>query len=183
MKSSSVQRIFRLVLWSALACGSITGCAFSQWTEHAYFGDYLNKPVYENRKATGIAIMPFAMVADLATLPIQGILLIIKGDQFLYKKSSAVAQEYITQRETPPTDAWAGLSAPDRERVKLQAQSELERLGSSGATGTFAFAIGESGKLDPIQLSPEQWQQLRRRVPPELIESSAALDLSCDASL
>ncbi len=97
MKSSSVRRIFRL-LSSALACGSITSCAFSQWTEHAYFGDYLNKPVYENRKATG-------------------------------------------------------------------------------------FAIGESGKLDPLQLSPEQWEQLRRRVPPELVESSAALDLSCDASL
>src|SRR5260370_42610691 len=146
VKSSSVRRIFRL-LSSALACGSITSCAFSQWTEHAYFGDYLNKPVYENRKATGFAIMPFAMVADLATFPIQGILLIIKGDQFLYKKSSVVAQEYITQRETAPTDAWAGLSAGDRELVKLQAPSEPQRLGSAGSTGTFAFPICVSSKL------------------------------------
>jgi hypothetical protein len=183
VKSSAVQKTFRLVLSSALAGGLITGCAFSQWTEHYYFGDYLNKPVYENRKATGIAIMPFAMVGDLVTFPVQGILLIIKGDQFLYKKSSAVAREYITQRETLPADAWAGLSDPDRERVKLQAQSELERLGSSGATGTFAFAIGVGGKLDQVQLSSEQWEQLRRRVPPELVESGAALDPSCNASL
>ncbi len=183
MKSSPIQRTFRLALSSALAFGWITGCAFSQWTEHYYFGDYLHKPVYENRIATGIAIMPFAMVGDLVSFPVQAVLLIIKGDGFLYRKSSAVAREYVTQRETLPPDGWAGFSDSDRERVKLQAQSELERLGSAGATGTFAFAIGEGGKLDQVQLSSEQWEQLRRRVRPELVESSAALDLSCSASL
>ena len=183
MKSSSIRMTFRLALSSLVAFGWITGCAFSQWTEHYYFGDYLNKPVYQNRIATGIAIMPFAMVADLVSFPVQGVLLIIKGDGFLYRKSSAVAQEYITQRETLPADAWAGFSDSDRERVKLHAQSELERLGASSATGTFAFAIGEGGKLDPVQLSSEQWEQLRRRIRPELVENGAALDQSCSASL
>src|SRR5687768_11598525 len=81
----STRRIATSGLAIAMAV-SVAGCAFTQWTDRYYFGTAGGPPVYEGRKVTGAVILPFAIVGDVITAPIQVILLAFMGDDWLYSK-------------------------------------------------------------------------------------------------
>ena len=116
----------------------LPGCAFSQWTEHYYFGDYLHKPVYRDHVATGVAILPFALVGDVVTAPIQLLLLVFKGDDFLYRKSSVVSRDFFTTRETRTDAGLAELSPGQRSELEATVASEMDGLDGSSSRDKFS---------------------------------------------
>ena len=62
----------------------LPGCALTHLVEENYAG-FDTEPKYPNRRALGVFLMPFAAAADIATSPIQGLMLIIGGDEILYE--------------------------------------------------------------------------------------------------
>jgi len=154
----------------------LPGCAFSQWTEHYYFGDYLHKPVYRDHVATGVAILPFALVGDVVTAPVQLLLLVFKGDDFLYRKSSVVSRDFFTSRETNPGAALAELTPSQRSEVEATVASQMDGLdGSSQTVG--AVGVMMDGSVEQVSLSSEEMKQLKERVEPGQVQpgSSCAL--------
>jgi hypothetical protein len=160
----------------AMALHHLSGCAFSQWTEHYYFGDYLHKPVYANRVSTGVAILPFALVGDVVTAPIQLLLLVFKGDDFLYRKSSVVSRDFFTTRENTSSSALASLSPSQRTELENRVASQIEALDGSSQKVT-ALGVLPDGSVQTVSLSGEALEQLRERAQPEQIypDSSCAL--------
>jgi len=154
----------------------LPGCAFSQWTEHYYFGDYLHKPVYRDHVATGVAILPFALVGDVVTAPVQLLLLVFKGDDFLYRKSSVVSRDFFTSRETNPSAALAELTPGQRSEVEATVASQMDGLDGSSLT-VGAVGVMMDGSVQQVSLSSEQMKQLEERVEPGQVQpgSSCAL--------
>jgi hypothetical protein len=152
----------------AMVLHHLSGCAFSQWTEHYYFGDYLHKPVYSNRVATGVAILPFALVGDVVTAPIQLLLLVFKGDDFLYRKSSVVSRDFFTSRQDSSSSALASLSDSQRTEVEAKVASQIETLDGSSQKVT-ALGVLQDGSVQPVSLSGEALEQLRERAQPQQI--------------
>jgi len=154
----------------------LSGCAFSQWTEHYYFGDYNHKPVHQNHVATGVAILPFALVGDVVTAPVQLLLLVFKGDDFLYRKSTVVSRDFFTNRETKSGAALAELTPSQRSELEATVASQMDGL--DGASQTIA-AVGvmANGTVRQVSLSTEEIEQLKERVEPGQIEPGSSCSL------
>ena len=174
MKTASAIRRFGLSCSIAVVAALLTSCAFTQWTEHGYFGTPGNRPVHENHVGTGIAILPFAIVADVVTLPVQAVLLIIMGDDFLYKKSSSVST-YAAGSPSTGDHPMAALGAAGRERLSQEARRRLEALDREPNTAPVAFAIALDGSTREIPLSTEALSELQRRVRPEQVYPRGSL--------
>jgi len=127
-----------------------------------------------------LAVLPFALITDLVTFPIQGILLVIKGDDFLYKSSPYVTQGYASQTPAQGSSAVAQLSPEQRERLQLEATERIEALESAGAAGSVAFGIRNDGSLADLRLSAEALDQLRARVRSEHIYQRSLLTSECN---
>ncbi len=154
----------------AMALHHLSGCAFSQWTEHYYFGDAIHKPVYSNRVSTGVAILPFALVGDVVTAPIQLLLLVFKGDDFLYRKSSVMGggRDFFTSRENASSSGLASLSSSQRTELENKVASQIEALDGSSQKVT-ALGVLPDGSVRTVSLSGEALEQLRERAQPEQI--------------
>src|SRR5262249_42841933 len=161
--------------WLAMAF-HLPGCAFSQWTEHYYFGDYNHKPVHQNRVATGVAILPFALVGDVVTAPVQLLLLVFKGDDFLYRKSSVVSRDFFTSRETNPGAALAELTPGQRSEVEATVASQMDGLDGSSQTVAAVGVMGD-GTVGQVSLSSEEIEQLKERVEPGHIHPGSTCSL------
>jgi hypothetical protein len=154
----------------------LPGCAFSQWTEHYYFGDYAHKPVYRDRVATGVAIMPFALVGDVVTSPLQLLLLVFKGDDFLYRKSSVVNRDFFTTRENSSSTGLAELTPNQRSEVEATVASQIDGLDGSSQT-VAAVGVMTDGTVRQVALSPEEMEQLKERVDPGNIQPGLSCSL------
>jgi hypothetical protein len=169
MRIKSGLKTIGLMTCLAMALHHLSGCAFSQWTEHYYFGDAIHKPVYSNRVSTGVAILPFALVGDVVTAPIQLLLLVFKGDDFLYRKSTVVGQNFFTSREEKASSsALASLSPSQRTELEEHVASQIEALDGSSQKVT-ALGVLPDGSVQTVSLSGEALEQLRSRAPPEQI--------------
>jgi hypothetical protein len=165
---------------TALLIGSmLAGCAFTQWTEHYFFGSGSRKPVYQNRFATGVVILPFALAGDIVTSPIQGLLMVIFGDDFLYKKSNMA---YAQAPARASSAALASLDALEQQKVWALADAHLSALDREGGNGPTVFAIGEHGELREVELTPAQREALLARVQPEHVHPRAELASMCRAA-
>jgi len=154
----------------------LPGCAFSQWTEHYYFGDYMHKPVYRDHVATGVAILPFALVGDVVTSPIQLLLLVFKGDDFLYRKSSVVSRDFFTERETSPGAALAELTPSQRSELEATVASKMDGLDGSSET-IAAVGVMADGTVKQVSLSSEEIEQLKERVEPGQVQPGSNCSL------
>ena len=67
-----------------LMISSLSGCAFLQWTDHAFYGSADCPPAHPNRQWAFAAIAPWAWIGDVITSPVQGIMLAAGGDHSLY---------------------------------------------------------------------------------------------------
>lgn len=64
---------------------SLSGCVFTQWTDHAFFGSPDDPPTHAEREWLGVAVLPLAVLGDILTAPGQAIALLIMGDGGMYK--------------------------------------------------------------------------------------------------
>lgn len=79
----------RSVLLRALtvstALSLTSGCMFTQWTDHAFFGVPEDPPTHMDRQWVGAIVLPLAIVGDIATFPGQVIALMVTGDWGIYR--------------------------------------------------------------------------------------------------
>jgi len=103
-------------------------------------------------------------------------LLVFKGDDFLYRKSSVVSRDFFTSRETNPSAALAELTPGQRSEVEATVASQMDGLDGSSLT-VGAVGVMMDGSVQQVSLSGEQMKQLKERVEPGQVQpgSSCAL--------
>jgi len=72
------------VFAGGVALSMLSGCMFTQWTDHAYFGSPQDPPIHAEQEWAGVVILPVAIVGDVITAPFQVIALLIAKDYGIY---------------------------------------------------------------------------------------------------
>lgn len=99
----------------------LSGCWFSANVSRAFFGnERYPYPTSPERSVTGIFLTPFAVALDVATFPIQGLILVIAGDDafdnvFLYVQSD---DGHVSPRVLSDSEEQALLAALTRAGIQ-----------------------------------------------------------------
>ncbi len=148
---------------SALLRASIIGllavfaqsCILSRLTDKAFLGFTVHRPTYSDRKFTAVLLLPITFAVDVATFPIQLIILAIAGDDFIVGHESSGP-------DAVPTPAYVeNLQNNPRFQQLTAAQqktaiSEYETLLASGALDTTnALGLTEDGHWMIVALTGE----------------------------
>lgn len=160
---------------ASVALLALGGCAFTQWTERYFIGDAIRAPVHENRIWTGAVILPFALVGDIVTAPIQVILLVIFGDEWLYSKKQRAVSDTGKQAALLD-DADQKLAMVDKatqDKLRQEVETRLSTL-PQGQSGLMAWGLDASGKLVEVPLTKDQEAQLMARLDPEVADAVLA---------
>ncbi len=147
------RRFLRLVAVALVASLFTTGCMISRAVDRAFVGMSVRRPTYLDRKTTGIFLLPITFVLDVATFPIQALLVVILGDNFPFTDSDTLNQIVMLQKDPR-------FQRLDEQRQAI-ARAELEQLLKSGAvTKNTALALGEDGHWTLVALTAEAREQL-----------------------
>jgi hypothetical protein len=134
-----------------------SGCMLSRLVDRNFLGMSVRRPTYADRKTTGVFLLPFTFVVDVATFPIQALLVVILGDNFPF---------------TDPPDGLnqmrAALDSPRFKQLgdeqQAIARAELEQLIiDQKLTPNSALALGEDGHWTVVELSADTRSQLIAR--------------------
>lgn len=165
MRRSLLPKLVAVSLTAAL----VSGCMLSRAVDRAFVGMTVRKPTYVDRKTTGAFLLPLTFAIDVATFPIQLILVAILGDNFPF---------------TEPPDALAQVVASRDDFKKLSpaqqstAIAELDALVRSGRlNANTALGLTEDGHWVVVELNDEQRQQLIVRA--QGLEQSQTQALAC----
>jgi hypothetical protein len=123
----------------------------SRLVDKAFLGISFKRPTYKDRKTTGIFLLPFTFALDVATFPIQALLVVILGDEFPFSDTQTAFTALAMSPQFEQLDA-------DKQAV---ATAELETLILSGqVTSNTALALGEDGHWTLVTVSDEARNQL-----------------------
>jgi hypothetical protein len=160
---------------ASVALMALAGCAFTQWTERYFIGDAVKAPVHDNRIWTGAVILPFALIGDIITSPVQVILLVIFGDDWLYSKktraSGTTAGNAVTLSEKD--QALAMVDQATQQKLRREVESRIANL-PEGKSGLMAWGVDGAGKVIEVALSAEQEMQIIARLDPEVADAMLA---------
>jgi hypothetical protein len=153
----------RLMRITALAVATSlfsTGCMLTRAVDRAFIGATARRPTYVDRTATGVFLVPFTFVIDMATFPIQALLVVILGDGFPFHDTDAgVLPRAVAALEQNPQ--FQQLSGEQR-RVAI---AELEALVKAGKLGRDSvLLLTEDGHFVVSQLDREARQQALARL-------------------
>ena len=146
-----------ITLSVATAVGvTATGCAFTQWTDRYYFGTADGPPVYENRTMTGIVILPFAIVGDIISAPVQVLLLAVMGDQWLYSKRTRGT--FVSAND----EKLRALGPEQREQLVAKLEQAMARAEAEGRKNV-AFGIDAQGNVVEVKVTADQAREVTAR--------------------
>jgi hypothetical protein len=149
-------RLIRTVTMGVVTSLIVSGCILSRGVDHAFLGMTVAHPKYENRKITGLVLIPFSLALDIATFPIQAVLLAVLGDKFPYENADYSMQAGLLN-DNPQFQKLS------RERKAL-AQTELRELLQTGAVSiNTALVLREDGHWVLMKISDKQRAQLLAR--------------------
>lgn len=152
----------RLMRVTALAVATMllsTGCLLTRAVDRAFIGVTARRPTYADRKATGVFLVPITFALDVATFPIQALLLVILGDQFPFNDTGDTLQNSIVMLEKDPR--FQKLS----DEQKATALAELKQLFESGTLDSnSALTLTDDGHFVVTQLEAEARAQLLARI-------------------
>lgn len=152
----------RLMRITALAVATTllsTGCLLTRAVDRAFIGVTARRPAYVDRKATGVFLVPITFAIDLATFPIQALLLVILGDGFPFHDTEDTLSQSVAMLEQNPK--FQQLS----EEQKAVALNELKALIESGTlNANSALTLTEDGHFVVSQLDAEAKAQLLARL-------------------
>ncbi|MEW5739206.1 MAG: hypothetical protein AB1938_09795 [Myxococcota bacterium] len=152
-------RLMRLTALAVVTSLLSTGCLLTRAVDRAFIGVTTRRPSYVDRKATGVFLVPITFALDLATFPIQALLLVILGDAFPFSDTKDALQNSIVMLEKNPQ--FQQLT----EEQKAVALNELKELFESGKLNAdSALTLTEDGHFVVSQLTPEAKQQLLARL-------------------
>jgi hypothetical protein len=147
-------RLMRLVALAVTTSLLSTGCMLSRAVDRAFLGISVRRPAYQDRKTTGVFLLPFTFALDVVTFPIQTILVVILGDNFPFVDND-VATSAIALNPT-----FQKLN----KRQQATAIAELDQLIRSGqVTAQTALGLSEDGHWTLVQLDLESRAQLIAR--------------------
>lgn len=150
-------RLFKLLAVSMATVLFSTGCMMSRLVDRAFLGITVRRPTYLDRKTTGVFLLPFTFVIDVATFPIQALLVVILGDNFPFTDSADSLSNLQAMRENPRFKQLG-----DKEQAV--AMTELQQLVEEGRIGpNTALALGEDGHWTVVELSADARNQLLAR--------------------
>ncbi|MFA5073607.1 MAG: hypothetical protein WC539_06895 [Nitrospirota bacterium] len=148
---SSFLRILSLGIIAALLT---TGCMLSRGVDRLWIGWTTGAPIVQNRLGTGFFLLPIAFVIDVATWPIQGLLVIILGDEFPYKKTDQIRASL----EKDPL--YQKLTKQQKELALLELSKKFEAGKISSNT---ALVLNETGHWEFVQINDETRKELYAR--------------------
>ncbi len=150
-------RLFKLLAVSMATVLFSTGCMMSRLVDRAFLGITVRRPTYLDRKTTGVFLLPFTFVIDVATFPIQALLVVILGDNFPFTDSADSLSNLQAMRENPRFKQLG-------EKEQAVAMTELQQLVEEGRIGpNTALALGEDGHWTVVELSADARNQLLAR--------------------
>ncbi len=150
-------RIFRMLAVSMVTVMFSSGCMMSRLVDRAFLGITVKRPSYADRKTTGIFLLPFTFVIDVATFPIQALLVVILGDNFPFSDPGTAASGMYAALESPRFQQLG-------EAEKKIAKAELQQLiDEKKLTPNTALALGEDGHWTLVELSADTRNQLIAR--------------------
>ena len=151
-------RIFRMLAVSMATVLFSTGCLMSRLVDRAFLGITVRRPTYIDRKTTGVFLLPFTFVVDVATFPIQAILIVILGDNFPWNDPPDALTNMHSMLETQPRFQQLG------EAEQKIAAAELKQLiVDKKLTANTALALNEDGHWTVVELSADTRNQLIAR--------------------
>lgn len=152
----------RLMRITALAVATMlfsTGCLLTRAVDRAFIGVTARRPTYVDRKATGVFLVPITFAIDLATFPIQALLLVILGDDFPFHDTKDSMSQSVAMLEQNPK--FQQLS----DEQKATAIAELKKLFESGTlNANSALTLTDDGHFVVSQLDTEAKAQLMARL-------------------
>jgi hypothetical protein len=152
-------RLMRFVALAVVTALVSTGCLLTRAVDRAFLGVTARRPTYSDRKATGVFLVPITFAIDLATFPLQALLLVILGDGFPFGDTKDALQNSIVLLEQNPH--FQRLS----DEQKAVALREFEELFVSGKLNSeSALTLTEDGHFVVTQLTSEAKQQLLTRL-------------------
>lgn len=150
-----MRRLVRIIAVAVIASLFSTGCMLSRAVDRAFIGMSVRRPSFLDRKVTGIFLLPFTFAIDLATFPIQALLVVIAGDNFPFSDTDTLNQ--VVAARDPMFDR-----LPEDKRAL--AAAELQQLLRSGAlTANTALALGEDGHWSVVAITDEAHRQMLAR--------------------
>jgi hypothetical protein len=163
---------------ASVAMFALAGCAFTQWTERYFIGDAVKAPVHDNRIWTGAVILPFALLGDIITAPVQVVLLVIFGDDWLYSKKTR-ATGTMSASAAPLSDKDQMLAMVDQatqDKLRLEVERRIADL-PAGKSGLMAWGVGNDGKVIEVPLTAAQEQAIIARIDPDVADAMLAARL------
>ncbi len=153
-------RLVRLAVVSIAALIFAEGCMLSRLVDRAFLGMSVRRPAYADRKGTGVFLLPITAVIDLATFPIQALLVVFIGDNFPFTDPPDALSMIYALNDHPQ---FKKLGAPEQ----AIARAELEELFDSNTlTANSALALGDDGHWTVVELSADAREQLIARAGP-----------------
>jgi hypothetical protein len=138
----------------ALSLSLLPSCMVSRLVDRAFLGISVRRPSFNDRKTTGVFLLPITFVLDIATFPLQALLVVILGDNFPFPKDDVLANALVMN------DDFRQLDSASRDR----ALAELEELIRSGQMNEHtALALGVDGHWTVVAVDGEARAQLLLR--------------------
>ncbi|PZR17603.1 MAG: hypothetical protein DI536_04625 [Archangium gephyra] len=150
-------RMFRLIAISVATAVFSSGCMLSRLVDRAFLGITVRRPTYVDRKTTGVFLIPFTFVLDVATFPIQALLVVILGDNFPFTDPPDALEAMYALEDHPQ---FKKLGEPEKVIARNEFQ---ELLQSKKVNGNTALALGEDGHWTLVELSADARQQVIAR--------------------
>jgi hypothetical protein len=140
-----------------------SSCILSRLTDRAFVGFTVKRPSYSDRKITGLLLLPITFALDVATFPLQVILLAVAGDDFILgpdpeKGDKSPQGEYVMNLKADPR--FESLSAQARAQALAELEAMIERGELDRST---ALGLTEDGHWVKVALTAEARAQLLER--------------------
>jgi hypothetical protein len=135
-----------------------TGCMMSRLVDRAFLGITVRRPSYTDRKTTGVFLLPFTFVIDVATFPIQALLVVILGDNFPFTDANDSLRNVTSMLDQTPRFHQLG------DSEKAIATAELKQLiDDHKLTPNTALALNDDGHWTVVELNADTRNQLIAR--------------------
>ncbi|MDP3501975.1 MAG: hypothetical protein Q8S33_16680 [Myxococcales bacterium] len=150
------RRLLRVIALAVATAVLSTGCMLSRAVDRAFLGLTVRRPSFDARKTTGIFLLPITFAIDIATFPIQALLVVILGDNFPFKDTEGINQMYALNQHPQLQKL-----SPERRAIAMK---EFERLiGSGQLDRNTTLALTDEGEWVMVKVGDEARQQMLAR--------------------
>jgi hypothetical protein len=156
----------RTITLPAVTSLLLSGCLLSSAVDRTYLGFNESNPTYQDRKMTGLALLPFAVALDVLFLPVEALVIIFEGDNF--PEQSKGPREGSAPPKTNEQDRRSALEnnsefARLSDQQKAVALAEFDHLMRWGLPANSAQVLTADGHWVSVPLSAEARRSLLAR--------------------